>query len=59
MRIFEAELRDSAEDIQVVEQRHRKSYDRLKIEQCVYRENAALLEKGMSASNHRSNGSSR
>lgn len=45
LRIFEAELKDLAEDIQLVERRHRESYDRLKITQYVYRENTALLEK--------------
>jgi hypothetical protein len=45
LRIIEAELKDLAEDIQVVERKHRESYDRLKITQYVYRENTALLEK--------------
>jgi hypothetical protein len=45
LRILEAELKDLVEDIQIVEGKHRESYDRLKITQYVFLENSALLEK--------------
>ena len=45
LRILEAELKDLVEDIEMVEDKHRESYDRLKITQYVFLENTALLEK--------------
>ncbi len=45
LRILEAELKDLLVDIQVVERKHKESYDRLNITQYVFLENTALLEQ--------------